>query len=101
MVEDFIRFCSEMRQNVELGKYFWDHTERASDAFKLKRLFEYASFPDLLRIPFDYVKSNIDGIDISRLRTSRTRIIFIIRMKEVIRDCSTWDEMIYKISGLE
>lgn len=87
-------------QKAGLDKYFWDRTERASDTFKLKRLFEYASFPDLLKIPFDFVKANIDTIDISRLRTSKTRIIFITRMKEVIRDCSTWDETVFKISGL-
>ena len=90
-----------MKQKAGLDKYFWDHTERASDNFKLKRLVEYASFPDLLKIPFDFIKSNIDGIDVSRLRTSQTRILFITRMKEVINDCSTWDEAIYKISGIE
>ncbi|MCK4766343.1 MAG: hypothetical protein KAW12_29375 [Candidatus Aminicenantes bacterium] len=83
-----------------LDKYFWDHTGNASDAFKLKRLFEYASFPDLLKIPFDFVKTNINEIDASRLRTSKTRIIFITRMKEVIKNCSAWDEIVYKIAAV-
>jgi len=45
-----------------LYKYFWDHTRNASDIFKLKRLLEYASFPDLLKIPFEILKSNIHHI---------------------------------------
>ncbi|MCP4158019.1 MAG: hypothetical protein GY757_60485, partial [bacterium] len=50
-----------------LNRYFWDNTQGASDAFKLKRLFEYASFPDLLKIPFDYVKTHFQGVDLNRL----------------------------------
>jgi hypothetical protein len=83
-----------------LQKYFWDHTENASDTFKLKRLFEYASFPDLLKLPFDFVKANLNGIDTSRLRTSQTRIRFIERMKGDIEGCNTWDDMVFKISGI-
>lgn len=84
-----------------LQKYFWDHTENASDTFKLRRLIEYASFPDLIKLPFDFVKTNLNGIDISRLRTSQTRVRFIERMKGVIDDCRTWDDAVFKISGIK
>jgi hypothetical protein len=84
----------------KLERYFWDHTQDASDAFKLKRLIEYASFPDLVKIPFDFVKENIENIDTSKLRTSETRIEFIKRMKEIIGDCFSWDDVCYKIGGI-
>ena len=83
----------------KLDKYFWDHTQNASDTFKLKRLFEYASFPDLIKIPLDFVKANIDSIDPLKLRTSETRIRFISKTKEVIDKCSSWDDVCYKIAG--
>ncbi len=87
-------------QKAGLDKYFWDHTENASDAFKLKRLFEYAGFPDLLKIPFAFVRDNINRIDIPGLRTSKTRITFVERMKAVIDSCNSWDEIVYKIAGI-
>jgi len=84
-----------------LQKYFWDHTENASDTFKLRRLIEYASFPDLIKLPFDFVKTNLNAIDTARLRTSQTRIRFIGRMKGVIDDCQTWDDAVFKIAGIK
>ncbi len=83
-----------------LDKYFWDHTQGASDAFKLKRLFEYAGFPDLIKIPFSYVKENLHLVDLRRLRTSEKRIDFLLRMKVEAGDCESWDEAIYKIAGI-
>ena len=89
-------------QNIEnLNKYFWDHSQNASDEFKLKRLFEYASFPDLITIPFDFVKTNINRIEPSRLRTSETRIRFVTCIKEVIDNCENWDQTVYKIAGVQ
>jgi len=84
----------------KLEKYFWDHTQDASDEFKLRRLFEYASFPDLIKIPFDFVKAHIEPITPRTLRTSEIRKIFISRLKEVMDNCSNWDEAVYSISGL-
>lgn len=81
-------------------RYFWDHTENASGPFKLRRLIEYASFPDLIHIPFDFIKENIDKIDISRLRTSEKRIQFMQRIKKFVPDSTTWDEAIYKMTGI-
>ncbi len=86
--------------NPKLNKYFWDHTLLASDGFKLKRLLEYASFPDLLKIPFDFVKENIESLDPTTLRTSTTRIRFTAKIKEFINDCHNWDELIFKITGI-
>jgi hypothetical protein len=87
--------------NPALDKYFWDHTENASDAFKLRRLLEYASFPDLLKIPFDFVKLNLDSIETARLRTSEVRIRFVDRIRGVIEDYENWDEIVFKIAGIQ
>jgi hypothetical protein len=92
---------SQKIDNPALKKYFWDHTENASDAFKLKRLVEYASFPDLIKIPFDFVKMNIDTLEPSALRTSETRKEFMSRVKGVAHQCGSWDDAVYKITGVE
>jgi len=78
------------------NKYFWDHTQNASDVFKLRRLFEYASFPDLIKIPFVFLKKNSHNIDINKLRTSKDRINFLKRIKNSLEDSQNWDEVIKK-----
>ena len=83
-----------------LYKYFWDHTRNASDIFKLKRLLEYVSFPGLLRIPFEILKSNIHRIDVEKLRTSETRRRFVKKIQNYIDFSSDWDETLFKISGI-
>jgi hypothetical protein len=83
-----------------LYKYFWDHTRNASDLFKLKRLLEYASFPDLLKIPFEIIKSNIHLIDVETLRTSGTRRRFVKELQNYIHSSSDWDETLFNIAGI-
>lgn len=87
--------------NPVLYRYFWDHTQNASDIFKLKRLFEYASFPDLLKIPFEFVKANISQLDPETLRTSQPRRRFVREIRSYIQGSSTWDEVIFRIAGIE
>lgn len=86
--------------NKIFKKYFWDHTQNASDEFKLKRLIEYASFPDLMKIPFELVKANFKKIDFTRLRTSQKRIEFMIRLGTYIPQSSTWEEAIFRMAGV-
>ena len=83
-----------------LHKYFWDHTRNASDLFKLKRLLEYASFPDLLKIPFEILKANIHHIKAETLRTSETRRRFVKELQNYIHSSSNWDETLFKIAGI-
>jgi hypothetical protein len=101
-----------VKQKIDkLDRYFWDchppggasafASQYISAAFKLKRLFEYASFPDLIKIPFDYVKTHIHQVDLTTLRTSRTRIAFLIKLQEVLPQSETWDEAIFKITGVQ
>jgi hypothetical protein len=85
-----------------LEKYFWDHTWNASsDTFKLKRLFEYASFPDLIKIPFDFVKSNIHRLDPEKLRAVQTRRRFVREIQNYIDESTGWDETVFKIAGIK
>jgi hypothetical protein len=85
-----------------LEKYFWDHTWNASsDTFKLRRLFEYASFPDLIKIPFDFVKSNIHRLDLEKLRAAQTRRRFVREIQNYIDESNSWDETIFKIAGIK
>ena len=89
------------KPDSRLAKYFWDHTRDASDIFKLKRLLEYASFPDLLSIPFEFVKGNIKRIDVDKLRTSQTRRRFVREIQQYIDVSGNWDDALMEIAGLK
>jgi hypothetical protein len=84
-----------------LNKYFWDHTQNASDFFKLKRLLEYAAFPDLLQIPFEFLKCNIRRIDAEQLRTSQTRRRFVREIQNYIDASNDWEETLMGIAGFK
>lgn len=90
-----------MQSPDPLRKYFWDLTEDASPAFRLRRLLEYASFPDLLRVPFDFVKANIASINPDRLRTTGQRVEFVRRLKRVIGGCDDWNSAVLRIAGVD
>lgn len=62
----------------------------SSRAFRLKRLFEYASFPDLLKIPFDEVREEIVKMDLQGLRTGETRREFLKRLRGCISISNGW-----------
>lgn len=91
----------QFKPGPALNKYFWDHTQNASDFFKLKRLLEYAAFPDLVQIPFEFVKCNIRRIDAEKLRTSQTRRRFVREIQNYIDASSNWDETLMGIAGLK
>jgi len=91
----------QLKPGSALEKYFWDHTRNASELFKLKRLLEYASFPDLLLIPFEFLKNNIKHIDAEKLRTSQTRRRFVQEIQNYIDTSNNWDETLMRISGLK
>lgn len=81
--------------NSTLNKYFWDGaSDSFSEEFQLKRLIEYASFPDLLKTPFDLVLRNIDKIDLSKLKTNKSRIELLSLLKYYITRSDSWDEAI-------
>jgi len=79
-----------------LDKYFWDGKNNLSESFILKRILEYAHFPDLLRSSYDLLKDHIDEIDLDKLRTSPKRILFIKMILPYIKTSSGWEEAIDK-----
>jgi hypothetical protein len=77
-------------------KYFWDGKNNLSEPFILKRILEYAHFPDLLKSSYGLLKDHIDEIDIDKLRTSPKRILFIKMILPHIKTSSGWEEAIDK-----
>lgn len=80
-----------------LNKYFWDGNANLSNKFIIKRIIEYASFPDMIKLSFMMVRDNIDLIDLNMLRTSSKRIEFIKKLKPFMVDSITWEEAIVKM----
>jgi hypothetical protein len=81
-------------QNV-YKRYFWDGSvESFSEEYKMKRIFEYASFPDLIKYPFHDVKNNLSKIDINSLRTGNSRKEFIFLLKPYVLKSLDWEEAI-------
>lgn len=78
----------------QFSKYFWDGgCENCSGMFMLRRIIEYASFPDLIRYPFEEFRKYLDDIDLQRLRTSRSRIEFMEYVAEKKDMVDSWEEL--------
>jgi hypothetical protein len=76
-----------------LSKYFWDGDQNLSGEFKLKRILEYASFPDLIHYPFEELKKYFNTIDLNRLRTSEKRKQFLNSIQPYLKDAHDWDDL--------
>jgi len=76
------------------NKYFWDGgADCCSGAYKLRRIIEYASFPDLIEYPFTEVKQYLSQIDLQSLRTSQSRVEFMQLVLEKENQVDGWDEI--------
>jgi hypothetical protein len=76
------------------NKYFWDGgSDCCSGPYKLRRIIEYASFPDLIMYPFEEVKLYLSQIDLEHVRTSQSRIEFMQLVKEKEGSVDTWDDI--------
>lgn len=84
-----------------LEKYFWDGTENISDTYFVKRVLEYGTFPDMLKIPFSVFVKEIRNINISKLRTSKKRKRFLELLLPHLDNASSWKELIYKMAQLD
>ncbi|MEW6664742.1 MAG: hypothetical protein AB1512_05915 [Thermodesulfobacteriota bacterium] len=84
----------------DIDRYFWDRTSGASKAFRLRRLFEYASFPDLLKIPFEEVKDELATMDVQSLRTGEKRKEFLTRLKGCISISHAWTDALARMTRL-
>jgi len=80
-----------------MDKYFWDGKRNISEEFKLKRILEYASFPDLIAYPFEELKKYLSSINIDGLRTSRKRKTFIKLIMPFVSQSESWDDIISRI----
>lgn len=74
-------------------KYFWDGDQNLSDEFRLKRILEYASFPDLIAYPFEHVKKYLPDLNIDRLRTTEKRIGFLNVIRPFLANSNNWDDV--------
>jgi len=79
------------------NKYFWDGTENLSTRFKVQRMIEYASFPDMINFPFEEFQKGIEQINLEKLRTSEKRKRFIIMAKPYISTSNNWEEIVEKM----
>ncbi len=80
-------------------KYFWDGNENLSVGFRVRRMAEYAAFPDLINFPFGEFREGIALIDPETLRTSEKRRRFIALAKPYIAAANCWEEVIEKMIG--
>jgi len=84
-----------------LEKYFWDGLDEISDSFFVRRMLEYASFPDLMKIPIDIFIKEIKHTDIHKLRTSYKRKRFLELLLPYIDQSNSWNELIYKMAKID
>jgi len=84
----------------QLHKYFWDGRSNLSEPFVLRRIIEYASFPDLLCYPFDKLKAHISSINMDSLRTSEKRKVFMEILLPYIPRANNWDEAVMNMLGV-
>ncbi|MBC8184657.1 hypothetical protein H8E88_26480 [candidate division KSB1 bacterium] len=78
-----------------LNKYFWDSPiETFSPEFRLIRILEYASFPDLFLYPFDNFKILLEKIELDRYRIPESRKILMECIKPFLANSSSLDEAI-------
>ena len=81
-----------MRREIH-KKYFWDGDAFTSGPYRLRRILEYGSFPDLLAYPFDEIKRNLPFIDIDNLRTGEKRKRFLRLIFPLVKKADTWDKL--------
>jgi hypothetical protein len=80
-----------------LKRYFWDSPiESFSEEYRLRRIIEYASFPDLIKYPFEELRKSINKIDINSLRTNEQRKQFVLILKPYILNSTSWNEALKK-----
>lgn len=88
-----------MQKNM--NKYFWDGELNITEEYKLKRILEYASFPDLIAYPIEDMKKYLPTINIDGLRTSQKRKTFIKLIVPLLSKSQSWDDIINRLVKLE
>ena len=78
-------------------KYFWDGLENWGGDYELRRIIEYASFPDLINYPFLEVQANINKLQLAKLRTGESRKEFITKLAPFVSSANSWEDAIWKM----
>ena len=86
-----------MQKNLK--KYFWDGDQNISEEYKLRRILEYASFPDLITYPVEDLKKYLPAINIDRLRTGEKRKEFMKLILPFLSDSKCWDDIFDRLIG--
>ena len=82
-----------MPDNID--KYFWDSPiETFLPKFRLMRILEYASFPDLFSYPFDDFKTLLAKIELDSFRIPESRKILLECIRPFLADSSSLEEAI-------
>lgn len=71
-------------------KYLWDGKENLSDDFLIRRMIEYASFPELIKIPARLVYRFLTKNGFSRLRCDNTRKKYLELILPYIKETDDW-----------
>lgn len=77
-------------------KYFWDGEGNISPDFALRRILEYAAFPDLLKLPQDMVR-RIADLDPDRLRTSAKRIALLKALRPHLAEAVSFEDAVMRL----
>jgi hypothetical protein len=83
-------------QNVP-HKYFWDGKQNLSDEFVVRRMLEYAAFPDLLKIPFETFKNCLLHLNLDRLRTSEKRKKFLKVIRPYLETAESLEDAVLQL----
>jgi hypothetical protein len=83
-------------QNVD-NRYFWDGRQNLSDEFVIRRILEYAAFPELLKLPFDQLKTYLLHHDPDRLRTSEKRKQFLKVISPYLKASNSLEDAVFQL----
>lgn len=83
-------------QNVS-NKYFWDGAQNLTDEFVVRRMLEYAAFPDLVKLSFETLKTCLRRIDPDQLRTSEKRKRFLKLIRPYLEPADSLEDAVLQL----
>lgn len=82
------------------NKYFWDGgAASCSEVFRLRRIIEYASFPDLIHYPYPLFSQYVQTLELDKLRTSTPRRELVKLLAQKAGNATNWEEAFNLIVG--
>lgn len=80
-------------------KYFWSGEtdfDNMHPVYFLRRILEYASFPDIISFPFQEFKTHIHEINIDKLWTGEKHKLLFKYLLPYLSESNSWDELFEK-----